>query len=63
MYLKPIGIGELEREVVNLGLCRGDIFMKTRKSGERTGLAQGEMKCCGFDSILHLHFKDGLNHQ
>lgn len=59
MYLEPIGIGELEREVVNLGFCTGDVFMKTRKSGERTG----EMMCYGFDSILHMHFKDRLNHQ
>lgn len=62
MYLEPIGIGELEREAVNLGFCRCDIFMKTRKSGERTGLAQGEMMCYGSDSIWHLHFKDRLNH-
>lgn len=56
MYLESIGIRYLERAVLNLGFCRGDVIYENKK-GKETDLVQGEMTYFSFDSILHLHLR------
>lgn len=56
MYLESIGIRELERAVLNLGFCRGDVIYENKK-GKEKGLVQGEMTCFSFDSISYAHLR------
>lgn len=55
--LEPIGTGQLEGTVLNLGFCRGQIIYENKKVRWRTRFSEGKMIGSSFHSILYHIYK------